>query len=248
MGIGDALGKLGDLNKLRQQAMQMQKNLAVQQVVVEENGVKVVMSGDQRILSLEIQGLSNQVLNDVLNKAIRKSQELAAKELMNVSGGMDRFAGALSALKKDTVECSRCHNIAENDPCDICSDPGRDKTMICVVEQPLDVVALERGNGYRGGYHVLHGEIDPLHNIGADEIRIRELLVRLRTFDSAAGFGEVKEVILALNPNMEGEATCMYILRQVKSQDAKVKGTRLAHGVPVGADIGYAGDRTLSRA
>ncbi len=93
MGIGDALGKLGDLNKLRQQAMQMQKNLAVQQVVVEENGVKVVMSGDQRILSLEIQGLSNQVLNDVLNKAIRKSQELAAKELMNVSGGMGGMAG-----------------------------------------------------------------------------------------------------------------------------------------------------------
>jgi len=163
-------------------------------------------------------------------------------------GELDRFAGALSALKKDTVECSRCHNIAENDPCDICSDPGRDKTMICVVEQPLDVVALERGNGYRGGYHVLHGVIDPLHNIGPDEIRIRELLVRLRTFDSAAGFGEVKEVILALNPNMEGEATCMYILRQVKSQDAKIKVTRLAHGLPVGADIEYADDVTLSRA
>jgi DNA-binding protein YbaB len=88
MGIGDTFGKLGDLNKLRQQAMTMQKNLSGQQVTVEENGVKVVISGDQRILSLEIQGLSNQVLNDVLNKAIRKSQELAAKELMNISGGM----------------------------------------------------------------------------------------------------------------------------------------------------------------
>ena len=88
MGIGDTLGKLGDLNKLRQQAMQMQKNLAGQTVVVEENGVKIVMSGDQRVMELEIQGLSNQVLNDVINKAIRKSQELAAKELMNVSGGM----------------------------------------------------------------------------------------------------------------------------------------------------------------
>jgi len=88
MGIGDALGKLGDLNKLRQQAMQMQKNLSGQQVIVEENGVKVVISGDQRILELSIQGISNEVLNEVLNKAIRKSQELAAKELMNVSGGM----------------------------------------------------------------------------------------------------------------------------------------------------------------
>jgi len=93
MGIGDAFGKLGDLNKLRQQAMQMQKNLAAQQIVVEENGVKVVISGDQRIIQLEISGLSNDVLNDVLNKAIRKSQELAAKELMNVSGGMGGLMG-----------------------------------------------------------------------------------------------------------------------------------------------------------
>jgi DNA-binding protein YbaB len=93
MGIGDTLGKLGDLNKLRQQAMQMQKNLAGQQVVVEENGVRVVMSGDQKVLELSIQGISNDVLNDVLNKAIRKSQELAAKELMNVSGGMGGLMG-----------------------------------------------------------------------------------------------------------------------------------------------------------
>lgn len=93
MGIGDTLGKLGDMNKLRQQAMQMQKNLAAQQIVLEENGVKVVISGDQRILELEIQGMSNQVLNDVINKAIKKSQELAAKELMNVSGGMGGLMG-----------------------------------------------------------------------------------------------------------------------------------------------------------
>ncbi len=93
MGIGDTIGKLGDMNKLRQQAMQMQKNLSAQQITVEENGVKVVISGDQRILDLEIQGMSNQVLNDVLNKAIKKSQELAAKELMNVSGGMGGLMG-----------------------------------------------------------------------------------------------------------------------------------------------------------
>jgi DNA-binding protein YbaB len=93
MGIGDAIGKLGDLNKLRQQAMQMQKSLSAQQVVVEENGVKVVISGDQRILSLEVQGMSNQVLNDVINKAIKKSQEMAAKELMNVSGGLGGLMG-----------------------------------------------------------------------------------------------------------------------------------------------------------
>ena len=93
MGIGDAIGKLGDMNKLRQQAMQMQKNLAAQQITVEENGVKVVISGDQRILDLQIQGMSNQVLNDAINKALRKSQELAAKELMNVSGGLGGLMG-----------------------------------------------------------------------------------------------------------------------------------------------------------
>ena len=154
---------------------------------------------------------------------------------------LERFAGALSSLKKDTVECSVCHNIAEADPCDICADRDRDGGTICVVEQPLDVLAMERGNGYRGVYHVLHGVIDPLHNIGPDEIRISELAKRV-------GAGEVKEIILALNPNMEGEATCMYINKMLKAENLAVKVTRLAHGLPVGADIEYADEVTLSRA
>ncbi len=154
---------------------------------------------------------------------------------------LERFAGALSSLKKDTVECSVCHNIAEADPCDICADRDRDGGMICVVEQPLDVLAMERGNGYRGVYHVLHGVIDPLHNIGPDEIRISELAKRVEA-------GEVKEIILALNPNMEGEATCMYINKMLKAENLAVKVTRLAHGLPVGADIEYADEVTLSRA
>ncbi|KKU28496.1 MAG: Recombination protein RecR [Candidatus Amesbacteria bacterium GW2011_GWA2_47_11b] len=152
---------------------------------------------------------------------------------------LDRFAEAIGNLKRGTKECSECHNISESDPCDICADLSRDKTTICVVEQPLDVLALERGNGYKGVYHVLHGVIDPLHNIGPDEIRIQELLARLRQ-----GFGEVKEIILALNPNMEGEATCLYIRKQLKD----VKVTRLAHGLPMGADIEYADDQTLTHA
>lgn len=149
---------------------------------------------------------------------------------------LDRFAEAIGGLKRGTKECSQCHNISESDPCDICSDTSRDKTVICVVEQPLDVLALERGNGYKGVYHVLHGVIDPLHNIGPDEIRIQELVVRSR---------KAKEVILALNPNMEGEATCLFIKKQLPTG---VRVTRLAHGLPVGADIEYADDQTLTHA
>jgi recombination protein RecR len=154
---------------------------------------------------------------------------------------LDKFASALSSLKTGTKECAICHNIAETDPCDICADPNRNPGLICVVEQPLDVLALERANGYRGTYHVLHGVIDPLHNIGPDEIKIGELLSRINTQD-------IKEIVLALNPNMEGEATCMYLVKQIKSQSSNLKITRLAHGLPMGADIEYADEVTLGRA
>ena len=156
---------------------------------------------------------------------------------------LDRFSEAIGNLKRGTKECSVCHNISETDPCDICADVGRDKNIICVVEQPLDVLAMERGNGYRGVYHVLHGVIDPLHNIGPDEIKLSELLARLRQ-----GSGEVKEIILALNPNMEGESTCMYLSKALKAQPSALKITRLAHGLPVGADIEYADEQTLTHA
>lgn len=152
---------------------------------------------------------------------------------------LDRFAEAIGNLKKGTKECSVCHNISESDPCDICVDTGRDRGTICVVEQPLDVLAIERGDGYKGVYHVLHGVIDPLHNIGPDEIKIQELVVRSQ---------DAGEIILALNPNMEGEATCMYIAKVLKAQPTTLKITRLAHGLPVGADIEYADDQTLTHA
>ena len=152
---------------------------------------------------------------------------------------LDRFAEAIGSLKRGTKECSVCHNISESDPCDICADSSRDKNVICVVEQPLDMLAIDRGNGYKGVYHVLHGVIDPLHNIGPDEIRIQELVVRSQN---------AKEIILALNPNMEGESTCMYIAKALKAQPTALKITSLAHGLPVGADIEYADDRTLTHA
>lgn len=158
---------------------------------------------------------------------------------------LDRFAEALKNLKTQTVECGVCHNIADTNPCDICSDISRDKKVICVVEQPLDVLAMERGNNYRGLYHVLQGIIDPLHNIGPEEIKIPELVGRIKETEN-----RVEEVILALNPNMEGEATCMYVSKAIRAADLdnRIKVTRLAHGLPVGADIEYADEVTLGRA
>lgn len=150
---------------------------------------------------------------------------------------LDRFAGSVSGLKKDTVLCSVCKNVAEADPCSICSNPSRDHSIICVVESPTDVLSVERTGKYHGVYHVLHGSIDPLNNIGPDEIYIADLLKR-----------DAAEIILATNPNMEGEATAMYITKQLRVKSDKVKVTRLAHGLPMGADIEYADEVTLSRA
>lgn len=148
------------------------------------------------------------------------------------------LANAALQMKDQTKICSICFNIGEEDPCSICSDDSREKDVIMIVENPLDVLALERAN-YKGLYHVLHGVISPLENIGPDEIHIRELLPRLKD-------GKVKEIILATNPTMEGEATAMYIQRLIQPLGVKV--TRIARGLPVGSDLEYADETTLSRA
>jgi recombination protein RecR len=148
------------------------------------------------------------------------------------------LAQAALDLKEKTVICSICFNISEVDPCSIDTDPTRDKSMVAVVEDPLDVVALDKTR-YRGLYHVLHGSISPLENIGPDELHIKEILPRLKD-------GTVKEVILATNPTMEGEATAMYIDRLISPLGVKV--TRIARGLPVGGDLEYADETTLNRA
>ncbi len=157
---------------------------------------------------------------------------------------LDQFGDALKELKLNTVYCSKCQNIGETDPCLICASLDRDESLVCVVEQPLDILSFEKTGKYKGIYHVLHGAINPLNNIGPDEIKINELIVRLK-------LGKIKEVILSTNPNMEGEATAMYIKREIKSQPdsigTNVKITRLAHGLPVGGDIEYADAVTLSK-
>lgn len=156
---------------------------------------------------------------------------------------LDKFAGSLENLKQNTILCSVCKMIDDKNPCSICSDNGRDKTVICVVEQPLDVLALEKGRSYKGLYHVLHGKIDPLNNIGPDEIFISPLFSRLKISKP-----QVKELILATNPTMEGEATAMYISKQIKNLNLDIKITRIGRGLPVGGDLEYADDITLQRA
>ncbi len=156
---------------------------------------------------------------------------------------LDDFADNLSSLKKETKLCSVCKNINETDPCSICSDSSRDHSIIMVVEQPLDVLAFERTGRFKGVYHVLHGAINPLDNIGPDEIYIEQLLDRVK------GKGqEVKEIIIATNPTMEGEATSMFLSKQLKIKNPKLKITRLGMGIPTGADLEYADEVTLTQA
>ena len=149
------------------------------------------------------------------------------------------LAEAILEMKERMHFCSRCFNITEADPCPICSDENRDRARICVVEEPLDVIALERTGRYRGLYHVLHGAISPVEGVGPDDLRIRELLNRVR-------LQPVEEIILATNPSLEGDATAMYLAQQLIPLGVRV--TRLAHGLPMGGDLEYADEITLSRA
>jgi recombination protein RecR len=149
------------------------------------------------------------------------------------------LAEAVLAAKERIVLCSQCYNITEADPCGMCSDPSRDQTRICVVEEALDVLALERTGSYKGLYHVLHGVISPMNGIGPDDLRIQPLMVRLKDSD-------LEEIILATNPNLEGEATAMYIHRLVSPLGVKV--THPARGLPMGGDLEYADEVTLSHA
>jgi len=149
------------------------------------------------------------------------------------------LAEALLNLKQKITLCSTCCNVTEADPCTICRNPQRDSSQVCIVEQPQDILALEHTGAYRGQYHVLHGAISPTEGVGADDIRIRELMARLQD-------GTVAEVILATNTNLEGEQTAMYLSRIIAPLGIKV--TRLARGLPFGTELEYADDMTLTRA
>jgi len=150
-----------------------------------------------------------------------------------------RLARSITEAKEKVSFCRRCFNVCEGEECGVCADPRRDATVVCVVEEPRDVVAVEKTGEFRGRYHVLQGAISPLEGIGPDQIRVRELLTRL-------GTEEIAEVILCTNPNIEGEATAMYLARLLKPLGIRV--TRIASGLPVGGDLEYADELTLGRA
>lgn len=170
----------------------------------------------------------------------RKTAHRLALYVLKMSvDDVDSLADALVKAKRNVKYCTICSNITERDPCGICVNSKRDRNLICVVEEPNDVAAIEKTNEFKGLYHVLGGSLSPLDGIGPEELRVKELLARLNN-------GHIDEVILALNPNVEGEATTIYLSKLVKPFGMKV--TRIARGLPVGSDLEFADEATLARA
>ena len=169
----------------------------------------------------------------------KSAQRIAFHLLQADSEDVTRLVSALTEVKSKVRFCDECGNVAQAEKCRICADPRRDHTAICVVEEPKDVVAIERTREFRGTYHVLGGAISPIDGIGPDDLRVRELMIRLAS-------GEVQEVIIATDPNLEGEATATYLSRLLR--DVGLTVTRLASGLPVGGDLEYADEVTLGRA
>jgi recombination protein RecR len=169
----------------------------------------------------------------------KTAQRLAYHILRASSADAESLAAAVRSVKTDLRYCSVCFNIAESDPCAVCDSSERDHHVVCVVEEPLDVLAIERTDLFRGVYHVLHGAISPVNGVRPDDLRIRELGQRIRA-------GGVEELILATNPNLEGEATAMFIAQSLG--DTPVRVTRLARGLPIGGDLEYADELTVGRA
>jgi recombination protein RecR len=154
------------------------------------------------------------------------------------------LAEAVAQMKESVIFCSSCFNVTADDPCEICSNPNRDHSTVCVVEEPLDVFALERTRGFRGVYHVLHGALSPIEGVGPDDLKIGPLLARLQE-------GNIREVILATNPNVEGDTTAQYLAQQFRSpslRDTPLRVSRIARGLPVGGDLEYADEVTLAQA
>jgi len=169
----------------------------------------------------------------------KSAQRLAYHLLRAPKDEAQALAEAILEVKERIKLCSVCQNTTDVDPCLICVDQARDRSIVCVVEEPLDILAIERTRGFKGLYHVLHGSISPMEGVGPEQLKVRELLERLRD-------GSVREVIMATNPNLEGEATAMYVSQLLQPLGVRV--TRLARGLPMGGDLEYADDLTLTRA
>ncbi len=174
----------------------------------------------------------------------KSAQRLVFYLLHNPDNQIQEFSERLLALKRETVLCAQCHNVSDTDPCSVCDDSARDTTQLCVVEQPLDLLAIERSDRYHGLYHVLHGSISPLQHVGPEQLYLQDIIQRL---------DGVKELILATNATMEGEATALYITEFIRQRrpelmEGGLKISRIGHGLPIGADIEYADGVTLARA
>ena len=169
----------------------------------------------------------------------KTAQRLAFYVLNQPKEKAEKFAQAILEAKKSLCYCKECQNLSDREVCSICANPARDHSVICVMESPKDVLQMERTNEFKGVYHVLHGAIAPMDHVGPDDIRIKELMARI-------GKGDIKEVIMATNPNLEGETTAMYISKLIKPFGVKV--TRIAHGVPVGGELEFADEITLTKA
>lgn len=169
----------------------------------------------------------------------KTAQRLAFYVLNQPKEKAEKFANAIVEAKKSLCYCKECQNLSDREVCNICDNPVRDHSVICVMESPKDVLQMERTNEFKGVYHVLHGAIAPMDNVGPDDIKIKELMARVSR-------GDVQEVIMATNPNLEGETTAMYISKLIKPFGVKV--TRIAHGVPVGGELEFADEITLSKA
>ena len=196
------------------------------------------MVGDSRGATPPVQRLIDE-FNRLPGIGPKSAQRLTYHLIRMPVEQAESLASAITSMKNQIILCSVCFNITDTDPCDICLNNSRERSKLCVVEQPLDVVALERTSSFDGLYHVLHGSISPINGIGPEDLKIRELLERMRTesFD---------EIILAMNPNLEGEAPSMYINRLIGDLGARI--TRPARGLPVGGDLEYADDATLGSA
>jgi len=174
----------------------------------------------------------------------KTAQRLAFHILRTPEQDVERFIEALREVKLRIIFCSICNNLTDTDPCRFCASPGRDRSMICIVEEPFNLVAVEKTRSYRGLYHVLHGSLSPIRGIGPDDLHLANLLPRLRPENNEGV--EVREVILATNPNTEGEATANYISNLLKPLGVRV--TRIAMGMPVGSDLEYVDEVTMDKA
>jgi recombination protein RecR len=174
----------------------------------------------------------------------KSAQRLAFHVLRMTDADVERFVAALEEVKLKIVSCTVCNNLTDVDPCRFCSSTSRDRSMICVIEEPYNLVAVEKTRSYNGLYHVLHGSLSPIRGLGPEDLRLQNLLPRLRPENNDGV--EVREVILATNPNTEGEATASYISRLLKPLGVRV--TRIAMGMPVGSDLEYVDEVTMDKA